>query len=55
MLGPILIVLAVVVALPVSFMLMGAVVSFLLGWSHTTTAETDVAGTPASELIETNY
>jgi hypothetical protein len=55
MLGPVLIVLAVVVALPVSFMLMGAAVSFLFGWSLTTTAEADVADTPAAELIETNH
>jgi len=51
-LGPLLIVLVVVVLLPVSFMLMGAAVSFLFGWTHTTAAEADNAG---SELIDTNY
>jgi len=51
-LGPILIVLAVVIALPVSFMLMGAAVSFFFGWSLTHTAE---AADPDSELIETNF
>lgn len=51
-LGPILIVLTILFVLPISFMFMGAVVSFLFGWSLTTTAEADNAG---SELIDTNY
>ena len=54
-LGPILIVLTVVVALPVSFMLMGAAVSGLFSWISTDTAEADAADTPAAELIETNF
>lgn len=55
MLGPILIVLAVVIVLPVSFMLMGAAVSFLFSWAHTETAEADATAKGTTELIDTNY
>lgn len=54
MLGPVLIALAVVIVLPVSFMMMGAAVSFLFGWSLADTAEHDAEGTPAAELVDTN-
>jgi hypothetical protein len=38
--------------IPIGFMLMGAVVSFVFGWTLGDTAEADNEG---SELIETNY
>lgn len=38
--------------IPIGFMLMGALVSFLFGWTLGETAEADNEG---SELIETNY
>lgn len=52
MLGAIIIALIITIGIPVSFMLMGAAVSFLFGWTLTHTAEADH---PDSELIETNY
>jgi hypothetical protein len=52
MAGAVLIVIAVVVVLPVSFLMGGAVISAILGWFLKTTAEADHAG---SELIDCNY
>jgi hypothetical protein len=51
-LGAIIIALIVTIGIPVGFMLLGALVSFLFGWTGTSTAEADHAG---SDLIETNY
>ena len=51
MLGPVLIVIAVVVVLPVSVLMSGAVASALLGWA----LKSDVDRThEGSELLETN-
>ena len=52
MLGAIIIALIITIGIPVGFMLAGAGVSFLFGWTLTDTAEADHEG---SELIETNY
>ena len=52
MLGPILIILTLVVALPVSFFLLGAFLSVLLGHSLTKEGEYMNEG---SELIELNH
>ena len=52
MLGVILIALIITIGLPVGFMMAGAGLSFLFGWTHTDTAEADHEG---SELIETNF
>jgi hypothetical protein len=52
MLGAIIIAVLITVGIPVAFMLMGAAVSFVFGWTLTDTAEADH---PDSELIETNY
>jgi TRAP-type mannitol/chloroaromatic compound transport system permease large subunit len=51
-LGAIIIALIITIGIPVAFMLMGAGVSFLFGWTATGSAEADHAG---SELIDTNY
>lgn len=51
-LGPIIIALILLIGIPVGFMLAGAGVSFLFGWTLGDTAEAD---NPDSELIETNY
>jgi hypothetical protein len=52
MAGAVLIVVFIVLVLPPLFMMGGAVISAILGWSLKATAEADHAG---SELIETNY
>lgn len=52
MLGALIIALLITIGIPVSFMLMGAAVSFVFGWTLGDTAVADHAG---SELIETNY
>ncbi|MEY2399157.1 MAG: hypothetical protein QOJ00_2331 [Actinomycetota bacterium] len=52
MLGAIIIALIITIGIPVAFMLMGAIVSFVFGWTATSTAEADH---PDSELIDTNY
>jgi hypothetical protein len=51
-LGAILVVAAVVVALPVTFMLIGLVASALIGWFA---KQTVAAAHEGSELLETNY
>ena len=52
MLGPIIIALILLFGIPVGFMLAGAAVSALFGWTLGETSEADNAG---SELIDTNY
>lgn len=52
MLGPIIIALILLFGIPIGFMLAGAGVSFVFGWTLSETAEADNAG---SELIDTNY
>jgi hypothetical protein len=52
MLGALIIAIIITVGIPVGFMLAGAAVSFLFGWTLTNTAESDHEG---SDLIETNY
>ena len=51
MLGALIIALLVTIGIPVGFMLAGAAVSFVFGWTLTDTAVADHEG---SELIETN-
>jgi hypothetical protein len=52
MLGALIIALLITIGIPVMFMLMGAAVSFVFGWTLTDAA---VADHPDSELIDTNY
>ncbi len=52
MLGALIMALIITIGIPVGFMLLGAGVSFVLGWTLGDTAESDHEG---SELIETNY
>jgi hypothetical protein len=52
MLGALIIALLITIGIPVAFMLMGAAVSFVFGWTLTDSA---VADHPDSELIDTNY
>jgi hypothetical protein len=51
-LGAIILAFIIVVALPIAFMLSGAVVAALLGWCLEMWGETTHEG---SELLETNY
>ena len=51
MLGPVLVVLAVAVVIPVSLMMSGAIVAAVMGWLLKDDAETRNAG---SELIDLN-
>ena len=50
--GAVLIVIVVVAVLPPLFMMLGGIVSALIGWTSKTYAERKHAG---SELIDTNY
>jgi hypothetical protein len=52
MLGALIIALLITIGIPVGFMLAGAGVSFLFGWTLGDNAEAEHAG---SDLIETNY
>ena len=52
MLGALIIAIIITVGIPVGFMLAGAGVSFIFGWTLGDTAEADH---PDSDLIETNY
>ena len=52
MVGALIIALLITLGIPVAFMLMGAAVSFVFGWTLTDGAEADH---PNSELIDTNY
>lgn len=52
MLGAIIIALIILIGIPVGFMMAGAAVSFVFGWTLGANAE---ATHPDSELIETNY
>lgn len=52
MLGALIIALLITIGIPVGFMVAGAGVSFLFGWTLSDTAEADH---PDSELIETNF
>ena len=52
MLGALIIALLVTIGIPVAFMLAGAAVSFVFGWTLSDAAEADHEG---SELIETNF
>ena len=52
MLGALIIALLVTIGIPVGFMLLGAGVSFVFGWTLTDNAEAEHEG---SDLIETNY
>jgi hypothetical protein len=51
-LGALIIALIITVGIPVGFMLAGAAVSYVFGWTLGDTAEADH---PESDLIETNY
>jgi hypothetical protein len=50
--GAVILAVIIVIAMPVAFMLSGAAVAALLGWSLKTEAEETH---PGSELLETNY
>ncbi|HUR78411.1 MAG TPA: hypothetical protein VMZ22_10720 [Acidimicrobiales bacterium] len=52
MLGALIIALIITIGIPVGFMIAGAAVSYVFGWTLSDTAESDHAG---SELIDTNY
>lgn len=52
MIGVLIVVLVVLVVLPVSFLMMGGVVSALFGWTLKDNAE---AAHEGSELLDTNY
>ncbi len=52
MLGALIIALLITIGIPVAFMMAGAAVSFVFGWTLTDTA---VADHERSELIDTNY
>lgn len=52
MLGALIIALIILIGIPVGFMLAGAGVSFVFGWTLGDNAEKDH---PDSELIDTNY
>jgi hypothetical protein len=52
MLGALIIALLITIGIPVGFMLAGAALSLVFGWTLTDNAE---AEHPDSELIETNY
>jgi hypothetical protein len=52
MLGAVIIVVVVVIALPVAYLVTGAVLSAVMGWALKSTAED---AHPGSELTELNY
>ena len=52
MLGALIIALIITVGIPVGFMVAGAAVSYVFGWTLGDTAEADHEG---SDLIDTNY
>ena len=52
MTGALIVAFVVLIALPVSFILMGAAVSALFGWTLKGNAEANYEG---SELLDTNY
>jgi hypothetical protein len=52
MVGALIIALIITIGIPVMFMVLGALVSFVFGWTLTDAAEADH---PGSELIDTNY